>query len=88
MILNQATDIRYGAIGQEAVYSGSELVWPMIADYIYKDSTLLYYLRNESSLTVPKKIKRNAIDTIGATCYNYDTNITSVIIENNITEID
>ena len=91
MILNEATDILYGTIGQEAVYSGEEFVWPMSADYLYyvtsQEVGLYFYTGEETELKVPKSINRNKVTTIANSCCN-NRDIVSVKIANGIKEIE
>lgn len=92
MILNEAIDIRYGEIGQEAVYSKGELVWPSDNNYIYSidnnEASLIYYLGNRHSVITPKYFEGKLVKVIEGTCYNYNENITSATIRDGVTEIE
>lgn len=91
MVLNEALDVRYGEIGQDSVYSKEELIWPSDNNYLYniEDNKidLIYYFGDKIKVRVPKKLDRKIVTVIDESCYNYNKNITSVIIKNNIKEI-
>lgn len=51
------------------------------------DATLVYYYGQKQDIIVPKKISGYPVKYIEGTCYNYNTNIQSVTMHDNILEI-
>ena len=50
--------------------------------------TLVMYLGNRTSIKVPKKIDGKTVTKIACTCFNYNTNITSVKIPEGVEVIE
>lgn len=60
--------------------------------YLYETnddtSTPIYYFGSDTCIKIPETIDGLAVDTIGASCFNANRAITSVIIPDGVTSID